>query len=299
MDNACHIMTQSCHWHLHYALEVWPDHPVLAHGWLQLGVTNRSRLTVGLLEYESMLVWTHFPGRCLLQKYGPSGRFFSDGFRRLAPHLAHGGCKQSLHFHLFRCCFFRGRGEFCFLPHVFAGSTRNELTVLSSACRAPPFLQVVVLVAYPVGPRRIASLLAARWKSASVTAIAHCMPTRVSHARLTCVAAPAHQQGMHLRGFLCMHTQALLHPITRQLCDRKFQDREMFGTSEHFTPSLSATAGPVALCMWIGFGCQEQMHALQGSLVLERPLNSIRKNRALQELVQRRHPRNEAVSSCV
>ena len=65
-----------------------------------------------------------------------------------------------------------------------------------------------------------------------------------------------------------MHTQALLHPITRQLCDRKFQDREMFGTSEHFTPSLSATAGPVALCMWIGFGCQEQMHALQDSLVL-------------------------------
>ena len=93
-----------------------------------------------------------------------------------------------------------------------------------------------------------------------------------------------------------MHKQALLHLITRQLCDRKFQDREMFGTSEHFTPSLSATAGPVALCMWIGFGCQEQMHALQGSLVLERPLISIRKNRALQELVQRCHPFNEAVS---
>ena len=30
-------------------------------------VTNRSVLTVDLLLYESLLVWTHFPGWCLLQ----------------------------------------------------------------------------------------------------------------------------------------------------------------------------------------------------------------------------------------
>ena len=116
-------------WHLHYALEVWADHPVLAHGWLQLGVTNRSRLTVGLLEYESMLVWTHFPGRCLLQKDGPSGRWLSNGFRRLAPHLAHGGCKQSLHFHLFRCCFFVAVGNsvsfLMFLQEAHGMSSRS------------------------------------------------------------------------------------------------------------------------------------------------------------------------------
>ena len=48
-------------------LELGTDHPVSAHGWLLFGVTNRSVLTVDLLGCESQLVWTHFPGWCLLQ----------------------------------------------------------------------------------------------------------------------------------------------------------------------------------------------------------------------------------------